>query len=142
MCEQSLPVAKRSHGIAVNEQHQDNFSSCANQNRENLHLKQWRWRLSAKCLYYLGKLDEAIDLLKKHESSVPSNAVDKYLTLFMFHTHQINSFMILRALTMANLLMTCCPYWQGCRFVFFVDIYGLYTGLESSQGFPVVDFVK
>jgi hypothetical protein len=81
-CEQTLPAAEKSHGVTVNEQHQDNFSNRATQSNENFHHKRWRWRLSAKCLYYLGKLDEAVDLLEKHEASLPTNIPDKYLTIY------------------------------------------------------------
>jgi hypothetical protein len=79
-CEQTLPAAEKSHGVTVNE-HQDHFSNRATQNSENFHLKRWRWRLSAKCLYYLGKLEEAVDLLEKHEASLLTNIADKYLSI-------------------------------------------------------------
>lgn len=79
LCEQSLLAAVRNHGFTVNEQQHQDFSlkeSC--QSTENIHLKLWRWRLSAKALYHLGKLDEALDLLVKHEEALSRGLADKY----------------------------------------------------------------
>lgn len=78
LCEQSLPAAERNHGIAVNEQqYQDTYPSEPSQSSENLHLKLWRWRLSAKALYHLGRLDESLNLLGKHEEAMSAMLTDK-----------------------------------------------------------------
>eukprot|EP00250_Pteridium_aquilinum_P018047 c23915_g1_i1 orf=359-5419(+) len=82
LCEQSLPAAERNHGVTVNEQqHQDSSLRGPCQSNENIHLKLWRWRLSAKAFYHLGKLDEALDLLVKHEEAVSVAPNDKATNL-------------------------------------------------------------
>lgn len=81
LCEQSLPAAERNHGFAVNEQQHQDFSLRECQSTENVHLKLWRWRLSAKALYHLGKLDESLDLLVKHEDAVSMGLTDKAMNV-------------------------------------------------------------
>ncbi|KAH7288655.1 hypothetical protein KP509_31G035700 [Ceratopteris richardii] len=75
-CEASLPAAERNHWSTVPEKHNDLKEAC--QNNEKVHLQLWRWRLSAKALFYLGRLEDAVDLLKKHEDILSADTVDNF----------------------------------------------------------------
>ncbi|MCO5562053.1 hypothetical protein L7F22_015679 [Adiantum nelumboides] len=76
-CEQTLPAAERSHGSAVHDKNQDAYLKEACQSNENGHLKLWRWRLSAKALYHLGKLEDSLELLVKHDEVLLGRPIDK-----------------------------------------------------------------
>ncbi|KAI5073515.1 hypothetical protein GOP47_0011528 [Adiantum capillus-veneris] len=76
-CEQTLPTAERNHGSAVHERYQDSYLKEGCQINENGHLKLWRWRLSAKALHHLGKLEDSLELLVKHEEVVSGFPADK-----------------------------------------------------------------
>ncbi|KAH7433284.1 hypothetical protein KP509_07G062600 [Ceratopteris richardii] len=71
LCEQSLVPAECNHGSTV-QNCDDSISKEACQRNRNCHLMLWRWRLSAKALYHLGKLEDALDLLIKHEEMLSS----------------------------------------------------------------------
>lgn len=78
LCEQSLSSAERNHGSVVNEQqHQDVSFGEPSADRGNTSLKLWRWRMSAKSLFQLGRLDESLTLLMKHEKAISTSLLDK-----------------------------------------------------------------
>ncbi|MCO5599184.1 hypothetical protein L7F22_053284 [Adiantum nelumboides] len=93
-CEQTLPAAERSHGSAVHDKNQDAYLKEACQSNENGHLKLWRWRLSAKALYHLGKLEDSLELLVKHDEVLSGCPIDKAtnsesLAPFMENLHDL-----------------------------------------------------
>ncbi|CAN1256166.1 DnaJ homolog subfamily C member 7 [Linum perenne] len=70
LCEQTLPAGEANFasigndGLAMNDIHRCSFP------------RLWRWRLTSKCYFNLGKLDAALDLLGNVEKMGPFN--DKY----------------------------------------------------------------
>lgn len=74
MCEQTLEFAKKNE-IVTKSDCQSKGADCS-KSMEISHSKFWRWRITAKSYFYLGKLEEANELLQKHEKVKP--VIDKY----------------------------------------------------------------
>ncbi|GLJ47550.1 hypothetical protein SUGI_1004220 [Cryptomeria japonica] len=65
VCEQSLDSAERNYSLTNNETqlgNEDSLGSLA-----KFPVKLWRWRISSKAYFHLGKLEESLDLLLKYE---------------------------------------------------------------------------
>lgn len=62
LCEQTLGFAEMNYHAIIADCHSLNAS-----------FRVWRLRLSIKSYFYLGRLEEALDFLKKQEESVSTN---------------------------------------------------------------------
>jgi DnaJ family protein C protein 7 len=74
VCEQSLDLAERNYCFANNDDQICNEDSL--ESLGQFPVKLWRWRMCAKAHFYLGRLEEALDLLLKYEEV--NSAVEKY----------------------------------------------------------------
>nr|CAD1840027.1 unnamed protein product [Ananas comosus var. bracteatus] len=72
-CEQTLDLAERNTVSCSADGQSKNVN---NSEQVKCYPRLWRWRLISKSNFYLGKLEEALDLLKKHEQVEP--IVDRY----------------------------------------------------------------
>ncbi|KAL0929017.1 hypothetical protein M5K25_000956 [Dendrobium thyrsiflorum] len=73
ICEQTLELAEKNDSITENDC-QSKETDCSKSMES--HSSFWRWRIIAKSYFYLGKLEEANELLQKHEKVKP--VIDKY----------------------------------------------------------------
>ncbi|PKA58579.1 TPR repeat-containing thioredoxin TTL2 [Apostasia shenzhenica] len=74
VCEQSLELAEKNGVISVAD---GRFKETSDfESTESSFVKFWRWRIISKSYFYLGRLEEACELLEKHEKMMP--AVEKY----------------------------------------------------------------
>ncbi|KAG1371172.1 putative DnaJ subfamily C member 7 [Cocos nucifera] len=69
LCEQSLDSAERNSFLAGSDDQLENLDS-SGCTKGSL-VKLWRWRLISKSYFYLGKLEESLELLRKHEQVKP-----------------------------------------------------------------------
>ncbi|XP_008796162.1 uncharacterized protein LOC103711698 isoform X2 [Phoenix dactylifera] len=69
LCEESLDSAKRNSFLAGSDDQLENLDSSGYTKSSSVRL--WRWRLISKSYFYLGKLEEALELLRKHEQVKP-----------------------------------------------------------------------
>ncbi|XP_010938663.1 uncharacterized protein [Elaeis guineensis] len=69
LCEQSLDSAKRNSFLAGSDDQLENPDSSGQTKSSSV--KLWRWHLISKSYFYLGKLEEALELLRKHEQVKP-----------------------------------------------------------------------
>lgn len=74
ICEQTLEFAEK-NAIVTKTDSQSKGTDCS-KSMETSHSRFWRWRIISKSYFYLGKLEEANELLKKHEKVQP--VIDKY----------------------------------------------------------------
>lgn len=70
LCEQTLDLAEQNSATTEADSRPTNCSSSECMKCSPARL--WRWRLTAKSYFHLGKLEEALELLKKHEKLKPS----------------------------------------------------------------------
>lgn len=63
LCEETHDLAERN--CVVDSQLKDVVSS---ELLKSSPARLWRWRLIAKSYFYLGKLEDALDLLQKHDT--------------------------------------------------------------------------
>ncbi|XP_077252404.1 uncharacterized protein LOC143891699 isoform X2 [Tasmannia lanceolata] len=73
LCEQTLDSAERNSASSGNGQLKHLYVS------ESIKVSSemlWRWRVISRAYFYLGKLEEALDLLQKHEQVAP--VIEKY----------------------------------------------------------------
>lgn len=95
LCEQSLDSAKRNSFLAGSDDQLENLDSSGYTKSSLVGL--WRWHLISKSYFYLGKLEEAIELLKKHEQAKPIG--ERYclmhnLSLLWFMSIKVYSFFL------------------------------------------------
>lgn len=62
MCEQTLESAER-NSLSKNKDGSESIKSYP--------VNHWRWGLISKSYFYLGRLEEALELLEKHEQLGP-----------------------------------------------------------------------
>lgn len=70
LCEQTLDLAEQ-----LTEVDPQLMNCSSSEYTKSSPARLWRWRLIAKCYFYVGKLEEALELLQKHEKFKP--AVDE-----------------------------------------------------------------
>ncbi|KAI0531321.1 hypothetical protein KFK09_000874 [Dendrobium nobile] len=73
ICEQTLEFAEK-NGSNTETDCQSKENDCSKSMESNSSF--WRWRIISKSYFYLGKLEEANELLQKHEKVKP--VIDKY----------------------------------------------------------------
>lgn len=81
LCEKTLDLAeKNAFSIVADGQRKDRDTI---EGMKSSTVRLWRWHLISKSNFYLGKLDEALELLQKQEQIQP--IADKYAYLSHIH---------------------------------------------------------
>lgn len=74
ICEQTLEFAEKNASVTETDCQSKDTDCSKSMGRS--HSRFWRWRIMSKSYFYVGKLEEANDLLQKHEKVKP--VIDKY----------------------------------------------------------------
>ncbi|ERN05158.1 uncharacterized protein LOC18433326 isoform X1 [Amborella trichopoda] len=71
-CEQTLDSAERNFPFVSVEGDQKSVDDSAS--RKSVSVRLWRWHMISKSYFHLGKLEEALDLLQKHQQASSENS--------------------------------------------------------------------
>ncbi|KAG9446710.1 hypothetical protein H6P81_012838 [Aristolochia fimbriata] len=75
LCEETMDSAEKNYAMCDSD-----TQSLKTSNRfKEYPARLWRWHLIAKCYFYLGKLEEALDFLQKHDTGGSTKDINKNL---------------------------------------------------------------